>query len=767
MRFFDQIMVSDRPDAIQVHITGLVQGVGFRPFIYRLAIKNQIAGWVKNTTNGVHIQAVGKWDHLNCFVREIPRYAPPVAEISNVEIIPSKTNGEQVFRILTSSESTNEITEVSPDIAICDDCLKDMQTQEHRIHYPLINCTNCGPRFSITKKIPYDRQQTTMSGFPMCDNCSAEYNNINDRRFHAQPVACNHCGPQYSLYSPQGKCINSGNLPAKAAQLIDDGNIIAIKGTGGFHLACDALNTTTVNRLRSSKLREGKPFAVMFPSLKTLGEFAHLNQSEEKLLRSWIRPIVLLRGKNKLAPTVNAGLSSLGAILPYMPFHYLLFKHLKTKAIIFTSGNLSEEPVLIDRHQAILKLGKVFDLLIDYNRDIYNRTDDSVVQAIDNRTQIIRRSRGYAPKPIRMAMNVDGIFATGGELKNCFCIGKGNMAIMSQHIGDLKNLETFSFYDESARRTKDLFRFKTTTIATDLHPDYLTTEWSKKQDKKLEFVQHHHAHIASCLAEHQIDENEDVIGLGFDGTGYGTDGCIWGSEIMLCNLKKFKRLGHFEYLPMPGGDKAVLEPWRMALGCLFKVFGNNIPDSALRFFNNIERANVEIVLTALENNIHITQTSGIGRLFDVVSSLLGLCQYASFEAEGPMQLEASLDHKCRSYYETSIDKNGIILVGPIIEGIINDLTKGTRVGLISARFHNTIIETTAKAIVGYQALHYPKIVVLSGGTFQNRYLLSGMIKKLGVMNMKVLTNQQVPVNDGGIALGQLAVAAARRKSLCV
>lgn len=768
MGFINQNVNSGRQKTIRVHITGLVQGVGFRPFIFRLAEKNKISGWVKNTSQGVHIQASGDSNHVNRFVREIKSHAPPAAEINNLEIIPSRTNGERVFRILKSSGSKNGITEVSPDIAVCNDCLKDMQTQSHRINYPLINCTNCGPRFSIIKNIPYDRQHTTMSDFSLCDICLKEYNDIHDRRFHAQPVACNQCGPQYSLYSPGGKRIVTDNLPAKAASFIDNGKIIAIKGTGGFHLACDALNQEAVERLRSNKLRESKPFAVLFSSLDTIREFAHVNHTEIKLLSSWTRPIVLLKGKHKLAATVNAGLPTVGAILPYMPFHYLLFKHLKTKAIILTSGNLSREPVMIDRHQAMSKLGNVFDCLIDYNRDIYNRTDDSVIQSVDNnKVQIIRRSRGFAPKPINMSLNVEGIFATGGELKNCFCIGKGNMAIMSQHIGDLKNMETLSFFEESAARTKDLFRFEPTLIATDLHPDYLTTDWSKKQNRAVTYVQHHHAHIASCLAEHHVPDNEYVIGLGFDGTGYGTDGCIWGSEIMLCNLQEFKRLGHFEYLPMPGGDKAVSEPWRMALGCLYKVFGKNIPGNALRSFNHIEQASMEIVLKALEKNIYITNTSGIGRLFDVVAFLLGICRHTSFEAEGPMRLEASLDHSCQSHYETNIEKNGIISIGPIIEGILHDVNNRISVGRISAKFHNTVIETTAKIISEYQAAATQKTVVLSGGAFQNRYLLSGMTKRLNKMELNVMTNQQVPANDGGIALGQLAVAAARMKSLCV
>jgi hydrogenase maturation protein HypF len=748
-----------------IHITGLVQGVGFRPHIYRIALKNDIEGWVKNSTIGVQIKAIGEKENLESFISDIYQLAPPVAEINTIEISASERNGEQGFNIIPSTRKQEEITEVSPDIAVCSNCLHDMETQAHRMDYPLINCTNCGPRFSIIKTLPYDRSQTTMAVFPVCNTCAKEYCDVNDRRFHAQPVACNFCGPVYSLFSPEGKKIECKNLPWQTARLIDEGKILAIKGTGGFHLVCDALNTETVNRLRTGKLREGKPFAVMFPNIDTLSDFAFLHPQDITTLTSWRRPIVLVDGKNKLPATVTAGLSRIGAMLPYMPFHYLLFKHLSTQAMIMTSGNLSGEPVTIHPTETLKKLGQVFDFMIDYNRDIHNRTDDSVVQHINGCTQIIRRSRGYVPKPIALDVETEGIFATGAELKNSFCLGKGKLAIMSQHIGDIKNLETFSFFTESAERFSTLFGFEPQLFVTDLHPDYLTTDWSRKKGMPVEYVQHHHAHAASCMAEHQLTEK--VIGLSFDGTGYGTDGHIWGSEIMLCDLIGFERLGHFEYLPMPGGDKAVTEPWRMALACLYKVYKRNIPDAALQHYDFLHPKAFELILSALEKNINITLTSGIGRLFDSAASLLGLCHKSGFEAEGPMRLEACATEITSDFYPATIDKEGVIRISGIIDGMVSDMKKGVRKEIISTRFHNSIIEATASVISKAKLAKMPDKVVLSGGAFQNRYLLSGLMRKLKEMGFQVLTNQKVPVNDGGIALGQLAVAATRRNKSCV
>lgn len=751
-------------DAINIEITGLVQGVGFRPHVYRVARGHHISGWVNNTTNGVSIRAIGNIKDLSCFIRDVCQLAPTVAEIKNLEVYSAINHGEIGFDIRSSTESGDqEITEISPDIAVCADCIEDIKSQENRIGYPLVNCTNCGPRFSIIHDIPYDRQQTSMAGFRMCEHCAAEYHDLSNRRFHAQPNACCQCGPQYTLYGADGEIIHPEELPRYAAQLIDRGCILAIKATGGFHLVCDAQNASIVKKLRTSKYREGKPFAVMFASMSVMEKYARIYTPEARAIASWQRPVVLVEGKNKLPREVNSGLKSIGALLPYMPFHHLLFEHLHTDAIICTSGNISEEPVLIDRQMVFSRLQGIFDYVIDYNRDIVNRTDDSVIQLIDGQQQLIRRSRGFVPKPVHLAFHADGILATGAELKNCFCMGKAQTAIMSQHIGDLKNMETFSYFCEAYKKAKRLFRFQPTLIATDMHPDYLTTNWSQQQGLPIEYVQHHHAHIASCMAEHQISES--VIGLSFDGTGYGTDGHIWGGEVMLCDLVEFERLFHFEYMPMPGGEKAIKEPWRMALGCLYKVYGNTIPTIAWQAFAGIDRKRTDTVLTALRRHIHIRQTSGIGRLFDTVAFLLGHIRHAGFEAEGPMRLEARLDPCIRDAYPSAIHDGSTISVAPIIEGILEDIRKKTPAEAISARFHNTIIEAAYNAVCIARQIKPSGKVILSGGAFQNRYLLQNLTKKLQKAHMQVFTNQQVPVNDGGIALGQLTVAAARRNRL--
>lgn len=757
-------IVANGREAVRVHITGLVQGVGFRPFIYRLAIKNKIRGWVENTTDGIHIKAVGEKAMMDGFLGDIQHSAPPAAEINHISIVPAQPNGEKEFVIAPSPPGGEASTEISPDIAVCPDCLADMENQAHRKAYPLINCTNCGPRFSIIKGLPYDRKKTTMARFQMCETCSGEYSNINDRRFHAQPVACNHCGPVYEMFAGSGKQIQSENIAGEAAKLLEEGKTIAIKGSGGFHLVCDAMNPCAVQRLRSGKQREGKPFAVMFSSLEAVRRFAFLGPEEEEALTSWKRPIVLLRSKEKLPPEVNSGLSGLGVMLPYMPFHHLLFQNLATIALVITSGNNAGAPIIANKRLAFKDLKGTFDYLVDYNRAIWNRTDDSVIQWLDNHMQIIRRSRGYVPKPIPLSIDAGSILATGSELKNCFCLGKGNSAIMSPHIGDLKNMETFSFFAESVDRLSRLFHFKPTIIATDLHPDYLTGLYSHEQGLPVEHIQHHHAHIASCMAEHRI--NETVIGIGLDGTGYGTDGHIWGGEIMRCDLKGFQRLGHFEYMPVPGGDKAVEQPWRMALGCLFKAYDGRIPQRAIQTLRAVDKNQKEMVIRALEENINITLSSGSGRLFDAAASLVGLVHRAGFEAEGPMRLEACADRQTRDFYPTSMNDDGVILVGPMITGIIEDMTKRVRPEVISARFHHSVIAALQNAISRFLNPKVPEKVILSGGVFQNRLLLSGLSEKLRSKGIKVFTNQQVPVNDGGIALGQLVIAAERRNASC-
>lgn len=742
-----------------IHITGLVQGVGFRPFIYRLAVARNLKGWVENRNDGVKIRISCTEAECVNFIEDIRNNAPLASSIYSIDYrvcIPAKFKD---FRIVPSSNLSDEITEISPDIAVCHACLHDMKHQVHRINFPFINCTNCGPRFTIIRDLPYDRNKTTMAPFDMCQVCEQEYMDVLDRRFHAQPVACNRCGPRYELLEGEQRLSDLTKIIGRVCHLLEHGRIVAIKGLGGFFIACDATDGQAVSRLRSGKRREGKPFAVMFSSIEAVREYALVSQEEERLLLSWRRPIVLLEERKKLAPGVSVGFPSIGAMLPYMPFHHLLFEKLKLKVIVLTSGNLSDEPILIDNNRSIEQLNNVTDAILIYNRDIYNRADDSVTMVVNGRERLLRRSRGFVPSPVRMQMQVDGIFAAGAELVNCFCIGKGSLAIPSQHIGDLQNAETLAFYTEAVERFSRIFRFNPALVATDMHPDYLSTRFADALGYPLVKVQHHHAHIASVMAEHGLDEQ--VIGVAFDGVGYGDDGNIWGGEFLLCDLDNYHRYTHFDYIPMPGGDRATEEPWRMAISYLYKNYSRDLLnlDIPLLRCPEIPHDKLEWVIAAIDKKINSPLTSSAGRLFDAVSALTGLCTHSVFHAEAPMRLEAVADRQTKERYEFSAGKT--IGFEPMISGIVQDITHNVSLSIISAKFHNTVIESALQTIHKMHTETGIRKIVLSGGSFQNRYMLSRMEEQLQRKDYQVFINSQVPANDGGIALGQLAVAARR------
>lgn len=748
--------------ALLIQIKGLVQGVGFRPFIYRIAHQCDIKGWVENRNDGVKIKAEGTQNNIDNFLQLIFSEAPIASSIDSMEANPSLIECFRDFTIKKSENSSNEITEVSPDIAVCDNCLADMKVQKHRLDYPFINCTNCGPRFSIIRDLPYDRDKTTMDIFQKCDQCESEYTDVLDRRFHAQPVACNQCGPQYELHF-ENKIISSIEaIISKTVSLIDAGKIVAIKAAGGFHLAVDALNDDAVKQLRQRKHRENKPFAVMFRSVDNMQPFVEINKVEEILLASWRRPIVLLKEKsgNRLSPEVSIGLRTLGCFLPYLPIHYLLFEKLKTNAIVLTSGNISDEPILIDNNEALEKLQGIADAFLIYNRDIYNRTDDSVATVINGKQRIIRRSRGFAPNPVALDFSVDSIFASGGELKNTFCIGKGNQAILSQHIGDLKNLETLEFYEESVCRFQKLFRVNPATYVCDLHPDYLSSAFVEKFSKNPIRVQHHHAHIASCMAEHGL--NEKVIGICFDGTGFGTDNNIWGSEFFIADFAEFKRVSHFEYIPLPGGDKAVHEPWRILVSYLYHYFGKEeLYILYHKYFNHIPEEKLNLTITAIEKKLNTPFCCSAGRLFDAVAALISNILYAGFEAEGPMRMESIIDWHEKNTYSYKISE--IVSFKKTFIEIIEDLNQNIAVSIIAAKFHNTIIYIINDLAVKMRDVYGINKVVLSGGVFQNRYLLENIENMLHAGRFEVFSNEKIPTNDGGISVGQLAIAAKRRR----
>ncbi len=748
----------------KIEISGLVQGVGFRPFIHRLASSYQLKGWVENRNDGVLIL-------FNCsekvayqFKDEIIKEAPPASNIEEILLTKGTNELFDQFQIKSSEDVSDMVTEISPDIAVCNDCLMDMKSQPHRRNYPFINCTNCGPRFSIIRELPYDRLNTTMDIFRMCKECRKEYININDRRFHAQPVACIHCGPSMTLIE-NGKETRSLNLLLEKVKIgLSEDKVYAIKGMGGYHLMCNALSEKAIASLRQIKVRDGKPFALMFRSIQDAKIHVDMDAKEEEELISWKRPILLLRKKGVITKGIADGLSSLGVMLPYMPFHHLLFEILELPALVLTSGNISDEPILISNTKAIDLFGKKVDGLITYNREIHNRNDDSVSIVIHDAPQVIRRSRGYAPSSIGTQINTEGIFAAGAELYNSFCMGKGNKAFMSQYIGDLKNLETFRFYEEIYERFSQMFRFRPELIVHDLHPDYLSTNFARKLSKQmgnipLLEVQHHHAHTASVMLANKLEG--EVIGFSMDGMGLGSDGNLWGGEILLADYKDYNRLYHFEYVPLPGGDKANKQPWRMAVSYLQHVYGNAFKQLPLPLLKEIDQTQINHIQVMMDKSLNTPLISSSGRLFDAVSALLGLNYFSTYQAEAPMLLESIADSSEKGRYEYGISDQQV-LFEPMIRCIVEDVIEKTSNATIAGRFHNTMVELMVELAIKIRKEHRLKRIVLSGGSFQNRILTEKIITRLSHEDFDVYLPRIVPVNDQGIALGQLAIAAAKR-----
>ena len=740
----------------QIQVKGLVQGVGFRPFIYRLAQRFGILGTVDNRADGVLIIAKCAPHILNEFINAIQNESPKAAEVNEVTFQKENAQSFTDFKIVKSKDNPNskEVTEVSPDIGVCDECLQDIKTQAHRIDYPLTNCTHCGPRFTIIKALPYDRDLTTMKPFPMCEQCRKEYTSVLNRRFHAQPVACNHCGPHYSLRENGGELLGTKNIIKRLSELIAKGNVVALKGMGGFHLLCDAHNETAVSKLREIKNRDAKPFAVMFKNVITTKEYASMDEVEEAALCSWQKPIVLLKQKKALSEKIGNGFTKVGAILPYMPFHYLMFEQLKTDAVVLTSGNRSDEPIIIDEQEIEGEFQQNIAAVISYNRAIYNRVDDSVMQKVGVGMQLIRRSRSFAPQSIPTTYAVDNLIATGAELLNTFTVGRANKAIISQHIGDLKNAETLAFFEEGLARYKDLFRVNPTHIICDKHPDYLSSQFARSSELPIMEVQHHHAHIASCMCEHLLDEQ--VIGIVFDGTGLGDDGNIWGAEFMLADLEKYERIAHFDYIALPGGDQVTKQPWRTALSVLYQVYGADLWDLDIPFIKRLDVAKANFICQMIDKKINSPLSSGMGRLFDAVSALCGLTLNSAFHAEAPMRLEDAIQQGEKGFYPYAISES--IGIGSIIKALITDLKNGVAVGIIAARFHNTLVKISVEQCVQIREKYNTNKVVLSGGSFQNKYLSEHLIKELKHKNFKVYNHQNIPSNDGGISLGQIAIA---------
>jgi hydrogenase maturation protein HypF len=745
----------------EIGITGIVQGIGFRPYIYNLAQKHFIRGWVFNNEKGIFIDAEGEDGHLDQFIQEIPKFAPPLARIESFQVKQLEPLGYTHFEIKKSEEVQEKFVLISPDVATCDQCFSELFSPENfRCRYPFINCTLCGPRFTIIKDIPYDRHKTTMAPFIMCPVCQKEYKDPSDRRFHAQPNACSTCGPSLLLEDRQRREI-PGDPIEKTLEFLKNGQIVAIKGLGGFHLACDARNQEAVSSLRSRKYREDKPFAVMCRDLEELKEHCEVNEEEKKLLLSLERPIVILRRRESyaIAHAVAPYQDTLGVMLPYSPLHHLLLNG-PLKALVMTSGNVSDEPISYKNDEAYERLSKIVDYFLFHNREIHMRCDDSVTRVFEGKPYILRRSRGYVPSPIKLPFPVEMILACGGELKNTFCLTRGQYAFMSHHIGDLENLETLTSFEEGIEHFKRLFYIEPKAVAYDLHPDYLSTQYVLSiPDIPKIGVQHHHAHIVSVMAENGMEG--DVIGVALDGTGFGLDGTIWGGEFLRANLRDFNRLAHLQNVPMPGSTKAIKEPWRMAMVYLSEAFGDEAVKLKIDLIKRMDSQKWEILKRATEKKINSPLTSSMGRLFDAISSLLSIRDEVHYEGQAAIELEMIADQKVAEGYPFGINQYETPMVinpAETIRGIVHDLIDGIPSSKISGKFHRTVAHFIIEACEAIRSKEQLNRVALSGGVFQNFYLLSLVTGGLRRSGFDVYTHHLVPTNDGGISLGQAVIA---------
>ena len=755
---------------IHMLIKGVVQGVGFRPFVYNLARTLDLTGWVNNSAQGVEIEAEGKEVFLESFAERIRSEAPPLAVIEEITLTKLPPADYKDFVIKDSAKGEIKFTLVSPDVAICPECLAELNDPENRRYrYPLINCTNCGPRFTIIQDIPYDRPYTTMANFPMCPDCLKEYYDPQNRRFHAQPTACPACGPQVVLLDRQGKQVAAQDAPEKAVELLKQGHILAVKGLGGYHLVCDALSQTSVQRLRNLKNRDAKPFAVMMPDIEVVKKYCDITNEEEIALISERCPIVLLRKKDDSAVAFDVAPKNryLGVMLPYAPLHHLLFQN-GSEVLVMTSGNSSGEAIEYKDNEALANLGSIADYFLTHNREIHIRTDDSVVRFFKGRQRMLRRSRGYAPLPVKLPFEIDNILALGAELKNTVCLTKGNSAFLSQHIGDLENLSNMLAFEKAVDHLQTIFNLTPQAVAYDLHPDYLSTKYAEDIKGLTKFpIQHHHAHIASCMAENGVVS--DVIGVAFDGSGYGTDGTIWGGEFFTGNYQGFVRWANFEYVPLPGGNAAIKQPWRMALSYLLTMFDQNITQMPLPPFQDTDSYKLGIVKNLILNGRANLLTSSAGRLFDAVAALVGVRQEISYEGQAAIELEqlALPELHCEGYrfILNRATWPWTIQFKPMFEEIIREILANEAIEVMAARFHQTladVILATCKLIRNDTGIDN---VVLSGGVFQNLLLLDKSVKCLEKDGFQVYTHSKVPANDGGISLGQAVIAGQIRKGV--
>lgn len=749
-----------------IKLNGIVQGVGMRPFIYRLANELSITGVVRNTASGVEIIATGDTTTLDIFIKRLKDEAPPASRISELHYNKIPLEELAGFRIDTSRDESQVITSISPDLSLCHDCKSELlRRQDRRYLYPFINCTDCGPRYSIIKKIPYDRPNTTMSSFVMCRDCSKEYHNPGDRRFHAQPNACPVCGPMVSLVRKDNHPRLDGKYAIEGArEILKRGGILALRGLGGFHLACDAKNDTAVDLLRGRKRGNMKPFAIMVPSLEFAEKFSEINEGERRLLLLPSSPIVLLKkkGGSDLSERIAIQNEYIGIMLAYTPIHTLLFFNPETgsfdlDALVMTSGNISELPIEYQNEQALEKLYHIADGFLLHNRDIHNRVDDSIVYQFEGDEIILRRARGYVPEPIKISKKVDKVcLATGAELKSTFALNRSDEIIISQHLGDLKNTEGIEFFVHTYRLLTETFRIVPEIAILDRHPAYLTREIVKKIGlNRTIAVQHHYAHICSVLLQENIEES--VIGFAFDGTGYGDDGNIWGGEVFVCSLSTYERIAHLRYVEIPGGDSASEICLLPAVGYLVGAGFDATRILSSGYYTVVSEEGLSLALYSLKNKINTYTSSSMGRLFDAVAFLLKIRERNSFEGEAPMALEYLADKNCNEFYDVPIIEGSTLQFDghDIVSKILSDITNGISVPIISARFHNGIAKTILKLSKRIRDERGIKKVVLSGGVFQNKFLLKMSVEILRSDGFEVFFNRIVPPNDGGISFGQI------------
>ncbi|RJP25004.1 MAG: carbamoyltransferase HypF [Candidatus Omnitrophota bacterium] len=755
--------------AVRIRVSGVVQGVGFRPFVYELATRCNLNGYVLNDSQGVEIEVEGESQSVESFLKEIQSSPPPLAIIKNLETWPVDPCDAKRFQIRESRSQEKQTALISPDMATCDDCRRELfDPGDRRFRYPFLNCTNCGPRYTIIRELPYDRSRTTMRDFAMCTACQAEYEDPRNRRFHAEPTCCAACGPQVWLCDCHGQRLEYDDAISQCIRFLAQGKIVAIKGLGGFHLACDASNDEAVRRLRARKYREAKPLAIMMNDVEKVKTVAHLTQLEETILFSRERPILLLHKTDisLLSPFIAPKSGHFGIMLPYTPLHHLLLQG-PYLALVMTSANVSDEPIAHENEDAMRRLAEIADFFLMHDREIHIRTDDSVVRITAGGLHFLRRSRGYAPFPVELAFAppATDILAVGAEMNNVICLTQGRNAFLSHHLGDLQNALAYHAFLQAIEHLCDVFKIFPQLIACDLHPAYVSTRYARESGLRMMPIQHHHAHIASVLAEH--GRTDRVIGVAFDGLGWGENREVWGGEFLVCDLANYERAGHLQLMPQPGGDATTKHPCRMAYVFLRAAFGNHGDEFARKYLPALGDAERSVVLQMMEKNINTPRTSSAGRLFDAASAILNLCSVNTYEGQAPIELEgiAAGVEREEGFYSARTEKNSngrfVIRTPDLIEALVRDIRDGTSQAICAARFHNSVAQAIKACCVNIRETNELTTVVLSGGVFANAILTEKTKFLLETERFEVLTNSITPAGDGGVSLGQAAIAAWR------